>query len=993
MLNLRRLRPLLLLAFALGCGTSTVVVDGAVPSDGMTDPDGGTLDMSDGGDPGGTCDDGLRNQDESDVDCGGVCGATCAMDALCGAAADCMSGFCSDAGRCAPPPSCDDGEQNQDESDVDCGGVCGATCRPDEMCGDAGDCTTALCEGGICQPMPTCDDGVLNGTESDVDCGGEACLPCPTGGICAEDGDCASAFCDAGTCEDPVCGNGVAEGPEGCDDGVDGAPTESASCDVDCSLAECGDGLVNVTASETCDGDGAGTGGETETCDIDCTVAECGDGLVNLAAMEACDGDGAGTGGETAACNVDCTLPACGDGTLNVSAGEECDDGNTAGGDGCEADCRFLRIDQTIPVDSTFDTDLGTLNGIPVVGWNAETGEWLARNWTLAIGATLTIAGSAPLQVVADLDVTVDGTLDAAGEDGSGAGCNVEGGDGGAGGPGAGAGGAGGGQDVGGVLTLDGAPGAGPGGGGGGTGDNQGGGGAGHIGDGEAGVGDPDSTSGAPGAAGPAYVLPLPLQGGSGGGGGSVDDDAPLGTYDPGVDDGGGGGGGGGGAIRLESVGGVLEVTGVVDVRGGDGGSAGCAAAAGGAGSGGWVQLFTSMAEPEVAAAAFLLEGGTGGSDGFVDNTAFGGDGAPGRLEIGVRPFCSDGLLNQDESGIDCGGSVCGLCANRESCRDATDCTSGTCDVDTCVAATCLDGLVGGTETDLDCGGADCRACSDGDTCLAPGDCASGLCDASVCVSCVDGVANADETDVDCGGPVCDACPGGLACVAPTDCVSGSCTMMVCDSQPGRLVLVGHDYFNRNASVDTLLGNVVASAEDLGTIDVLIYDEFADTTATGEVNNLESAIEDALTTRGRTVSFTRLDDSADLATTLTASVDVFLIAEQENGFVADFATIASSWSADLVAFLGRGGVLAVTSWQDQGFQLVSGPGLITVADTAILTNGSTLTVTAASSPVTAGIGPTYASPNGSARYTGLVGGTTLVETGAGQPVVVEFLFP
>lgn len=41
------------------------------------------------------------------------------------------------------------------------------------------------------------------------------------------------------------------------------------------------------------------------------------------------------------ACRTDCMLPACGDGF--VDGGEVCDDGNTRGGDGCEADCRSLR--------------------------------------------------------------------------------------------------------------------------------------------------------------------------------------------------------------------------------------------------------------------------------------------------------------------------------------------------------------------------------------------------------------------------------------------------------------------------------------------------------------------------------------------------------------------------------------------------------------------------------------------------------------------------
>lgn len=56
-----------------------------------------------------------------------------------------------------------------------------------------------------------------------------------------------------------VCGDGSVEGSEACDD-----MGQSATCDDDCTLAECGDGVLNVTAGEECDdgntmaGDGCG---------------------------------------------------------------------------------------------------------------------------------------------------------------------------------------------------------------------------------------------------------------------------------------------------------------------------------------------------------------------------------------------------------------------------------------------------------------------------------------------------------------------------------------------------------------------------------------------------------------------------------------------------------------------------------------------------------------------------------------------------------------
>jgi LruC domain-containing protein len=83
---------------------------------------------------------------------------------------DCSSGLC---------PSCTDGVQNQNESDVDCGGPNCGRCADTRTCGAGSDCTSGVCSGGHCA-APTCSDGVQNGAESGVDCGG-ACGQCPNG--------------------------------------------------------------------------------------------------------------------------------------------------------------------------------------------------------------------------------------------------------------------------------------------------------------------------------------------------------------------------------------------------------------------------------------------------------------------------------------------------------------------------------------------------------------------------------------------------------------------------------------------------------------------------------------------------------------------------------------------------------------------------------------------------------------------------------------------
>ncbi|MEM9876669.1 MAG: DUF4215 domain-containing protein [Myxococcota bacterium] len=120
------------------------------------------------------------------------------------------------------------------------------------------------------------------------------------------DGDGQGDACDP-------CGNAVVDVPEACDDGN---LVAADGCESDCSITPgwecpgnvcspiCGDGLV--VGNEICDGDGNGVPGETATCDADCTAAECGDGVLNPTAGEACDdGNLVPNDGCSALCTID----------------------------------------------------------------------------------------------------------------------------------------------------------------------------------------------------------------------------------------------------------------------------------------------------------------------------------------------------------------------------------------------------------------------------------------------------------------------------------------------------------------------------------------------------------------------------------------------------------------------------------------------------------------------------------------------------------------
>jgi hypothetical protein len=126
-------------------------------------------------------------------------------------------------------------------------------------------------------------------------------------------------------------------------------------------------------------------------------------------------------------------------------------------------------------------------------------------------------------------------------------------------------------------------------------------------------------------------------------------------------------------------------------------------------------------------------------------------------------PTCNDNIQNQGETDTDCGGPVClNTCLQDETCAIDGDCVSDWCELDgaTLVCSGCTDNRHNQDEGDTDCGGVCSQKCADGDTCNVGSDCSSGSCEGT-CVSCDDNIQNQGESGVDCGGP-CPPC--GLGC-------------------------------------------------------------------------------------------------------------------------------------------------------------------------------------------------------------------------------------
>jgi hypothetical protein len=60
-------------------------------------------------------------------------------------------------------------------------------------------------------PMPTCADGIQNGDESDVDCGG-FCSPCALDKVCRAHSDCKSVHCIDTKCQECAPGTNQCSG-------------------------------------------------------------------------------------------------------------------------------------------------------------------------------------------------------------------------------------------------------------------------------------------------------------------------------------------------------------------------------------------------------------------------------------------------------------------------------------------------------------------------------------------------------------------------------------------------------------------------------------------------------------------------------------------------------------------------------------------------------------------------------------------------------------
>ncbi|MBB88505.1 MAG: hypothetical protein CMP06_14605 [Xanthomonadales bacterium] len=744
-----------------------------------------------------SCFNGVKDSDEADADCGGVCAALCEVDQDCTSPDDCETGICGSSGTCTVPASCDDGVRDEGESDQDCGGVCGATCPIDAQCDNFQDCASLVCneDSGLCD-APTCDDGAPNGSETDVDCGGPDCAPCPLAGECDDDSDCMSGLCDPGArvCVAEHCGNGESdadetdvdcggescapcEGGESCDDGSD---CQSTVCEAGtCTEATCDDGIANGDETDVdCGGDECNLCDDGEGCDVGedcdsglcdpqhhvCESETCTNGVLDDGETDIdCGGDSCAPCNDGEACESgsDCASNSCVSGTCNAPS---CDDGEhngtesdvDCGGDKCapcddgqscvlQGDCESqVCLDEVCQPPSCSD---GVQNGDEsavdcggACGSTCEDGTDCNDDADCVSGVCDEDAG---ICAPASCD---DGTLngDETDVDCGGGDCDP--------------------CEAPGMCVVD---------------------------------GDCTSQICDDGTCAPATCRDGVVNG--------TETDVDCGGEDCGPcpdDDTCAVGSDCQSLVCTDDV--CIPATcsdGVQnqDETDVDCGGATCDACDDGEGCQVAEDCVSIVCNPVelTCESALCSDGVLNGTETDVDcggDACVGCDPTEDCVEDGdclslicdgatntcTAPTCGDGVQNQDETDVDCGGDTCSPCNEGESCVDADDCVSVVCLALTCQPSECDDGVQNQDETDIDCGGDTCQPCGDGEDCLEADDCDSAVCDGgtNTCSppTCSDGVENGDETDIDCGGSSCAACDDGEGCLVSNDCVS-----LVCD--------------------------------------------------------------------------------------------------------------------------------------------------------------------------------------------------------------------
>ena len=295
--------------------------------------------------------------DDGRVEDGDGCDSRCLVElgGQCTQGSDCATRLCS-GDRCQPRDICGNGfveegehcdDGNDDDSDA-CTSACERTLG--QPCDTFDQCASDTCNSEICVTPDVCGNGIQDagewcddGNDNDNDACDNACK-LGFGATCASESACASGVCLDATCAAPVsCGDGTLDPGEACDDGNDDDDDE---CDNTCKLGlrepcdsneECGSGVCAARACSIANICGNGVVEGDEACDSG-----------NNLDIEGCTPECKRSLGELCSVDEQCASSNCEQGSCNnartcgdgaLQEGEQCDDGNDRDGDGCSRTC------------------------------------------------------------------------------------------------------------------------------------------------------------------------------------------------------------------------------------------------------------------------------------------------------------------------------------------------------------------------------------------------------------------------------------------------------------------------------------------------------------------------------------------------------------------------------------------------------------------------------------------------------------------------------
>jgi uncharacterized repeat protein (TIGR03803 family) len=194
--------------------------------------------------------------------------------------------------------------------------------------------------------------------------------------------------------------------------------------------------------------------------------------------------------------------------------------------------------------------------------------------------------------------------------------------------------------------------------------------------------------------------------------------------------------------------------------------------------------------------------------------------------------------------------------------------------------------------------------------------------------------------------------------------------------------------FNGTAGISGFAGSSV------GTVQVLSFTLYADTSATGEYLHTKQAISTYFTNYAETS--TTVTDPAALAAALVGK-HVFLVPEQETATQAQLTALGTSWAPTLTNFVNNGGIVIVCSWALQEHLILSNAGLMNLTkgsapNSATLTKSANTVINAGvATPFTGSYISYYTSSDGTVAIQDSSTGSAVVlhkDVGAGHVVII-----